>query len=156
MLQLNRDIPFVESVFRLIERTGSQDAAVTIFEEAEQTHNIRIISSIESTFPEIPDSLYDNITEKHLYPFLSSTQLILPVPWYDQITIVIQEEYQYTATWRGYSEVLADWATTSAWLGIQKWDYTDFYLGNIYNNIEHYASWAETAMSIIKARNSVT
>jgi hypothetical protein len=149
--QLDRNIPFVDSVFRIIEGVGSEEEAVHILAEAEQRYEVYLIQPpLEGTPARLPDALYSTAIEGSFFVFMAETHLLFSPTWYyDNLTLVLPGGYTWDATHRAWGDRLADWANMFCWCARDDWDYVPFYLGYIIDMIADFEAWQEVAWRIV-------
>ena len=151
LLILDRSVPFVNAVFRILEQTGGVSEAASILRAAEDRNNIHFltISRIPEAAP-LPDELYDS-AERSIYQFLTETQMIFGSYEYSQMNVMYQD---YVGLWshRSWGALIAGWANQSNWLGKDDWNYLDFYGGPNDKVIKDYGVWSEAAMQVIQTK----
>ena len=152
MLHLQRSVPFVDSVFRIIDGETEYDESINLLIRAEQSSGIRIIIPALGGVRYMPEEKFSSLIEGNFYEFMDTTHLVLPVAWYDDLTILLPNDYAYAGTWRAYSNVLSSWANRLEWLGKKSWDYMDFYRGLNNSIVERYDEWSHTAAKIIELK----
>ena len=150
--KLNREIPFVNAVFQVLEGNAKIEDAIHLLQAAEQHNNIKIVHAKfeELDLPDAPEELYEELIEGNFYSFLSETHLLLSPSWqYDSYSLLLPGGYTWTATNRAWGQTLATWANSAAWAGRDDWDYVAFYGGYTLDIIESYEQWQEVALKVI-------
>ena len=150
LLQLDRSVPFVDAVLGIIEGTGTVREAIEILLQAEDTYHVEFLVKPYPEAKEMPEELYGSYVEGNLFGFLSATQLVLGSYDYDKLTIIFGDGFTYTLSHRAWGAMMAEWANRTHWLGVSKWDYTDFYMGPNDAVIQNYTRWSEIALRLIE------
>ncbi|HEY0462116.1 MAG TPA: hypothetical protein VGC97_23480 [Pyrinomonadaceae bacterium] len=159
MLEFDKKNEFVKSVFDYIEG-GEITNAVNIFRKLEKKHRILFSSITGFSKGEFSDDIW---IEKKLYPFLSDSQLIIAGDVIDNIEIYNADFQQFSATWRYWGEILANWCNEN---GIEKpligrnkstrWKYLDFYMDSYASQwIQDYNEWAKAISEIILEKDKI-
>lgn len=152
-LKLNRAIPFVDMTFRIIEGTASIAEVVNILRDAETANQVKLLTQSPDPPPkEIPVESYAELVEERMHNFLTTTHLVLGSYHYSQLSVILIDDYTYAWTDREWGYMIAKWATETKWLGVDTWNYLDFYGGPNNLVIEHYNEWSEMAMQVIAAK----
>src|SRR6266498_1794175 len=110
MLHLQRSVPFVDSVFRIIDGETEHDEAISLLIRAEQSSGVHIIMPLLEGVHYMPEEKFSSLIEGNFYEFMDITHLVLPIAWYDDVTILLPNDYVYAGTWRAYSNILSSWA----------------------------------------------
>ena len=152
LLQLDRSTPFVDAALRVVEGTGTDLEAIEILLHAEGTYHVQFLVKPNRELKELPEELYDSYVEGDLFAFLSATHLVLGSYDYDKLTIIFGDSFTYTWSHRAWGVMIAEWANRTQWLGVSKWDYTDFYMGPNDAVIQNYTRWSEVALKLIELK----
>lgn len=155
-LKLDRSVPLVDAIFRVIEGTGTELEAVSILVGAENLYGVKL-STTKPPKPlkKIPVEKYSELIEDRMNQFLSATHLIIGSSEYSQLSIVLLGNYTYSWTHREWGHMLANWANETKWLGSDGWNYLDFYGGPNDRLIESYNAWCETLMRVIATKSDL-
>lgn len=156
-LKLNRSVPFVDTIFRIIEGVGSELEAMQILSEAETVTEVQLLSTKQPPpSKQIPVEDYEAFVEPRMNKFLSQTNLVLGSTEYSDLHIVIANNYSYAWTHREWGYMLAKWANGIRWLGSEEWKYLDFYGGINDRVVENYDAWCATVLRVIEMKSNLT
>jgi hypothetical protein len=104
LFHLDRSIPFVDTIFGILEGTASDASAIQLLRKTEQKHQIQLIMPTRPDIPHAPDDVYDRFIRQNFFAFLSDTQLVLGAFEYDNITLLLPDTTQWTATFRAWGQ----------------------------------------------------
>lgn len=152
-LRLNRNIPFVDAVFRVADGTTSASEAAAILRQAERKHNIRFLTAnLFGEFPNLPDELYA-FAESNIYNLLTETEMVFGSYEYNRLDVVYQG---YVGLWsfRSWGAMIAKWANQADWLGKSDWYYLDFYGGLNDAVVQDYLVWSDALMKVIEQKSA--
>lgn len=156
LLKFNRNVRFVDEIFRITEGTGSEGEAVRILREAEAKNGLEITTIMPFPPPEkLPDTLYDEHMTVRFFRFLSDTNLVLSSAETYRLSVLFAEGYVYAWGLREWGHIVANWANKSKWLGYVNWRFEDFTAGPSDATIKSYNLWAETVDRILELKCSV-
>lgn len=149
---LDRSIPFVDAVFRILEGAGTESEAALILRDAEARNGIRF--STVCRVPEaihLPDELYE-AAEHNIHRFLTETQMVFGGYEYAQLDVMYGD---YVGLWshRSWGALVAGWANQTNWLGKSDWNYLDFYGGLNDRVVRDYLTWSEAMMRVIQVKS---
>ena len=152
-LQMDRQVPFVDCIFRIMKGTAMEGEAVNILKQAEIESGMEVSSVYPYPAPrQILVERYDEEVAPGIENFLSATQLVLGVFWFSKLfTLFINGVYQWGH--REWGHTVARWANKTKWLDKDDWEYEDFYFGPNNRMIEGYDAWAETAMRVVRIKS---
>lgn len=151
ILSLDRSVPFVDAVFRVLERTGTEAEAAKILLEAESRHNVRFLTVIGSVKAKhLPDHLYAT-AEDHVHRFLTETHMVFTGYEYDQMD-VLYKNYAGSWSYRAWGALVTRWANSVRWLGKGDWTYLDFYGGLNDRVVKNYLAWSEAMMQVVHTK----
>jgi hypothetical protein len=154
-LTLDRSVPFVDAVFRILDGTGTEVEAVNILRDIERLCEVELSTAKQTrALEEIPLERYSELVEDRMNKFLSATHFAIGSAEYNQLRIVIMKRYTYPWTHREWANMLAKWANKTSWLGWKSWNYLDFYGGPNDRLIENYDVWIETALRIVRTKSA--
>jgi len=153
-LNLDRSVPFVDAVFRILDGTSTEIQAVGILRDVERLCGVEVSTAKQSRLlQEIPVEKYTELVENRMNDFLSATHFVLGSAEYSQLSIVILGSYTYPWTHREWANMVARWTNKTSWLGAKNWNYLDFYGGPNDRLIENYNAWVETALRIVRIKS---
>jgi hypothetical protein len=156
-LKMDRSVPFVEAIFRLIRGSGTEAEAVEILSSAESQTGVALSSKQPSqSCEEVPGERYQEIVEPRMNDFLNRTNLVLGSADYDRLHIIIAEQFTYSWTHREWGHAMAKWANNTGWLDSHDWNYLDFYGGLNERAVEDYNAWCVAAMRVIEIKSNTT
>ncbi|MCC6574021.1 MAG: hypothetical protein IT462_09530 [Planctomycetes bacterium] len=176
VIKLNRKLPFVGAIFDYIETGKGLAKAAKILRAEEERHGVFLVRLPDSDY--VKRSPYRTLSRRHeakflgkcLFPFLSATELILDGgAWRNEHDILDSKNRALSASWRGWGDILAQWAN-SFWhpfpYGRRKtypldnnepkstsgWTYIDFYMDGYAGpwSIKNYDHWAKSVVECIK------
>ena len=159
MLRLNRSIPFVAATL-----DGRVEDAADVLGDAERRHGLLLTEPPANG----PEDQRDEWYERHLYPFLSDTHLIVSggdlfgTGW----GIMDDAGVDHTPTWRHWGGLLAEWANAGHWFkrpgergrarhsqAERPWEYIDFYMADYLGAyIEGYVEWRDAVWRVLHAK----
>jgi len=155
-VKLDRSVPLVDAIFRVIEGTCSELEAIQLLSEAETLTEVKLLSTKPPPpSKQIPVEDYEKLVEPRMNQFLSETHLVLGSKEYNDLHILIANDYSYAWTHREWGYMLAKWANDIRWLGHFDWNYLDFYGGLNDRIVENYDAWCATAMRIIEIKSNL-
>lgn len=101
-LKLDRSVPFVDAVFRIIEGAGTQFEAVNVLREAESVCGIELTTKppIQSV-QEVMIERYTELIEPRMQRFLSATHLVIGSAESSRLHVLALGGYTYKWTHRG-------------------------------------------------------
>lgn len=98
---LNKQIPFVDAILRIVEGDTDELEAVEILLGAEHKHGIRLVLPAVAGISEAPEESYDVLLRGNFFAFLSETHLVFShASEYDKINLVLPGGLEWTVTWR--------------------------------------------------------
>src|SRR5215216_2833706 len=116
ILTLDRGVPFVEAVFRVMTGAAAETEAALILRAAELGHDIHflIVPRAVKTRP-LPDRLYVT-AEGQVQKFLSETHMVFTGYEYDQVAVMYGD---FLCHWspRAWGALVTRWANQENWLG---------------------------------------
>jgi len=153
-LQFDRSIPFVESIFRIIEETAAESEAVDILTAAEQATGVELSSVCPYPVPPlISDDEYLEIVVPRMEALLSETNLILGIVEFDVLYPLFESDKLFEWGHRGWGIFVSQWANKARWLGKEDWSYLDFYAGPNNLIIKDYDAWSQTVLRVIRRKS---
>ena len=154
-LKLDRSVPFVNAIFRIIEGTATGPEAVHLLSNAEAESEVKL-SSKEPSQPceAVSVEQYQEIVEPRMNRFLDRTHLVLGRAEYDRLHISIAGKYTYSWTHREWGHAIAKWANNIGWLNRHDWNYLDFYGGLNDKVVENYNAWCAAVIRVIEIKSS--
>jgi hypothetical protein len=154
MLQMDRRVPFVDCIFRIIDGATTESEAVDILRQAETGSGVELSSIYPYPAPrQIPAERYHEEIEIGIESLLNSTHLVLGTYHFCQlVTLFTGGVYQWGH--REWGHIAARWANKTEWLGKKDWGYLDFYNGPNDRLIEGYNAWAETVMRVVRKKSA--
>jgi hypothetical protein len=153
-LKLNRNTPFINIIFNILEGKAEGEEAIELFRLSEIRNKLRVQSIF--TFPvleELPEELYDEYVEGDYYDFITDTNFIVGACEYDKLEIQFRGKYKCTWSHRNWGAMQANWANKNNWLGKNNWGYLDFYAGPNDKLIKDYFAWSNLTMRIIRLKD---
>jgi hypothetical protein len=151
ILTLERGVPFVDAVFRVMEGTCSESDAAAILREAETRNNVRFLT-VPGTVKarRLPDELYV-AAEEHIQKFLTETHMVFGGYEYSEMDVMYRD---YTGSWshRAWDALVTRWANHEKWLGKGDWTYLDFYGGLNDRVVKDYLAWSEAMMQVVHTK----
>lgn len=155
-LKLDRRVPFVDAIFRIMVGSGRESEGVELLLEAEALCEVKFLSVAPSQHPkEIPVERYEEFVENRMNHFLTRTHLVLGSREYSELHVLIADNYTYSWTHREWGHMLAKWANAARWLDRAEWEYLDFYGGLNDRVVENYNAWCATVMKVIETRSKI-
>jgi 3-methyladenine DNA glycosylase AlkD len=152
-LHMNRDVPFVDCVFRIIEGLALDDDAVRILRQAEEISGLELSSVYPYPAPgQISEDSYYEVIDPNLEGFLNVTELVLDSYYFNQLFPIFNKGV-YLWGQRAWAETISSWANKSNWLNKTDWDYLEFYNGLHDRLIENYELWAKTVLRVIRKKS---
>ena len=149
-LQMDRNVPFVNEVFRILEGTGSESKAIALLESAEKEHRLELSTIQPYPRPKyLPDKLYAEFIQEHLYSFWSTTHLVLAGAHASRLFLLFSGKFLCTMGIREWGNETARWANSTAWLNRREWSFADFTGGPNDLTISGYNAWSRLAMQIL-------
>jgi hypothetical protein len=152
-LKLNRNIPFVDAVFRVMEGTRTLSEVAAILRQAERKNKICFLTANQlNELPILTDELYD-IAENELYNLLTETEMVFGSYEYSRLDLIYDG---YLGLWshRSWGATIAEWANRNQWLGKLDWYYLDFYGGLNDRIVQNYLSWSDVMMQAIAQKSA--
>lgn len=151
ILTLDRGVPFVEAVWRVMTGAGSETEAALILRAAEHEHEVRFLTVPRSVKARpLPDRLYVT-AEGQVQKFLTETHMVFTGYEYDQVAVMYGE---FLCQWspRAWGALVTRWANQRGWLGKSDWTYLDFYGGLNDRVVKDYLAWSEAVLQVIEAK----
>jgi len=159
MICLERKIPFVDAALG-----GRVEAATAILSEAEERHGFRLTEPPIGAAEDQRDEWY----ERHLWPFLSETHLVLAGGdlFATGRGLLDSAGIDRTPAWRQWGAILAEWANAGHWFArpagsgrtrrsqaARPWEYIDFYMTEyLVPYIDGYVEWRDAVWRVLEAR----
>jgi len=151
--ELDRNIPLVDAILRIIEGDADEMKAVEILLNAESEHGVSLVLPAVVGIPEAPEELYNTLIQGNFFAFLSETHLVFShASEYDKISLLLPGGLTWSATWRAWGATLAEWANQDRWGGKSDWCYWDFYAGIVDEYIHGIEAWQDTVMRVIETK----
>lgn len=153
-MRLDQSIPFVRAALH-----GETAEAAAILQAAEQRHGLRWMVTDGNLDEDNRDEWY----EKHLWPFLSETHLVLAGgDLLTQYSLLDRDGVDHTPTWRHWGGIVAEWANRN-WpirladpgapkrtQGARPWEYLDFYMECYLSvSIHEYKEWCAAVLRVL-------
>ena len=151
ILTLDRGVPFVEAVFRVMTGAGTEMEAALILRAAELEHGVRFLTVPRAVKARpLPDRLYVT-AEGRAQKFLSETHMVFTGYEYDQVAVMYGD---FLCQWspRAWGALVTRWANQEGWLGKSDWTYLDFYGGLNDRAVKDYLAWSEAVLQVIEAK----
>ncbi len=153
-LQMDRNIPFVNEVFCILEGSGSEARAIELLNSAERKHELEL-STVQPYPPpdRLPDELYSEYVRERLHGFWSTTHLILSAAHASRLFILFSNRFLCTMGLREWGGEAANWANRTAWLNRTEWTSGDFTGGLNDSMISGYNEWSRLVMHLLTQKS---
>ncbi|HWS99384.1 MAG TPA: hypothetical protein VN256_03855 [Pyrinomonadaceae bacterium] len=151
ILTLDRGVPFVDAVFRVMAGEATETEAALILRSAELMHEVCFVTVPRAVRARpLPDRLYVT-AEGRVQKFLGETHMVFTGYEYDQVAVMYGD---YLCQWspRAWGALVTRWANQENWLGKRDWTYLDFYGGLNDRAVKDYLAWSEAVMQVVHAK----
>jgi hypothetical protein len=151
ILRLERGVPFVDAVFRVMSGEAAATEAALILRAAELKTGVCFLTVPRAVKARpLPDRLYVT-AEGRVQEFLSETHMVFTGYEYDQVAVTYGE---YLCQWspRAWGALVTRWANQEGWLGKRDWTYLDFYGGLNDRVVKDYLAWSEAVIEVVHAK----
>ena len=151
ILTLDRGVPFVDAVFRVMAGEAAETEAALILSAAELAHEVSFVTVPRTVKARpLPDRLYVT-AEGRVQKFLTETHMVFTGYEYDQVAVVYRD---FLCQWspRAWGALVTRWANQENWLGKRDWTYLDFYGGLNDRAVKDYLAWSEAVMQVVDAK----